>query len=253
MTQRLEPLMETIERGRGDRVVLVHGDLFDAEATWAAQEPLAESYRLVLANRRGFGNSTDIDGEDFDVDAQDVAHMLRAEPGHLAGHSYGGVVALLAAAQVPDSVRSLVVFEPPAFGLVADHPNVQRFIADIDAILAANPTPEDFVRQFIAAVGGDPSRLPTPLPPPMLKAARVQMRGRWPWNAEIPVDQLAGTAYPKLVISGGHSTLFDSVCDVLEARLPARREVVRGAGHSIPTLGKTVNGYLSAFWASAVS
>ena len=86
---------------------------------------------------------------------------------------------------------------------------------------------------------GYPTR--SPLPPAMFKAARVQMRGRWPWNADIPVDHLADRAYPKLVISGGHSTLFDSVCNVLEARLPARREVIRGAGHSIPTLGRTVN------------
>lgn len=87
--------------------------------------------------------------------------------------------------------------------------------------MARGLTPEEFLRQFITAVGGDASRLPAPLPPPLVKAAGVQMRGRLPWEAVIPVDEVARASYPKLVVSGGHSPLFDAVCDVLEARLPA--------------------------------
>ena len=77
-------------------------------------KPLAANHRLVLVNRRGFGASPEVDGEDFDVDAGDLAEVLVEEPTHLVGHSYGGVVSLIAAAQVPDSVKSLTVFEPPA-------------------------------------------------------------------------------------------------------------------------------------------
>lgn len=243
--------MERIESGGGERVLLVHGDVFDAQMTFAAQQPLAASYRLVLLNRRGFGRSPDVEAEDFAVDAQDVAEVLREEPSHLVGHSYGAVVSLLAAAQAPESVRSLTVFEPPAFGLVSERPHVQEFVADIKALLADDPTPQEFLPRFVRAVGGDPSRLPNPLPPPLVKAASVQMRGRWPWEAQIPLDDLARAAFPKLVVSGGHSDLFDCVCDVLEARLPAKREVFAGAGHSIPTLGGPVNDCLAAFWDSA--
>ena len=106
--------MERIEWGRhGPRVVLVHGDVFDAPAAFAAMEPLAANHRLVLVNRRGFGASPAVDGEDFDVDAGDLAEVLVEEPTHLVGQSYGGVVSLIAAAQVPDSVKSLTVLEPP--------------------------------------------------------------------------------------------------------------------------------------------
>lgn len=244
--------METIEWGRsGDRVVLVHGDVFDASAIFEAQQPLAASYRLVLVNRRGFGNSPDVDGEDFEVDADDVAEILQGEPAHLVGHSYGGVVSLLAAARAPDHVRSLTVFEPPAFGLVADNPEVQRFLSEVRALLAQGLAPEEFLPRFIAAVGGDASRLPSPLPAALARAARVQMRGRGPWEAVIPLDELARTTYPKLVVSGGHSALFDAVCDVLGARLPARREVLPGAGHSVPRVGALLNECLDSFWRSA--
>lgn len=246
--------MERIEWGRhGPRVVLVHGDIFDAPATFAAMEPLAANHRLVLVNRRGFGASPAVDGEDFDVDAGDLAEVLAEEPTHLVGHSYGGVVSLIAAAQVPDSVKSLTVFEPPAFGLVADDPEVRRFIEGIQAMLTGEPPPDEFLRRSGALVGGDPSRFPTPLPESLLRAARVQMRGRWPWDAVIPLEALAAAPWPKLVVSGGHSRIFDLVCDVLERQLPARREVFRGAGHSIPRLGGPVNECLARLWTSSVN
>jgi pimeloyl-ACP methyl ester carboxylesterase len=60
------------------------------------------------------------------------------------------------------------------------------------------------------------------------------MAERLPSEADIPLDELAATGFPKLVISGEHHPAFDAVCDVLEERLSARREVLPGAGHGIP-------------------
>jgi pimeloyl-ACP methyl ester carboxylesterase len=60
------------------------------------------------------------------------------------GHSYGGVVSLIAAAQVPALIQSLTLFEPPAFGLMADDLDVRRFIDAIHALSATNPPPEAF-------------------------------------------------------------------------------------------------------------
>jgi pimeloyl-ACP methyl ester carboxylesterase len=218
--------------------------------TWQAQDPLAERFLLRMVNRRGFGNSADTDAEDFEVDAHDVAGLLGGGA-HLVGHSYGGVVALLAAAERPDDVRSLAVFEPPAFALRAGDVETQALIGRIRSILETHPTAEDFLPQFVAAVGGDPTRLPQPLPPPLVKAASVLLHGRWPWEADIPLEVLASVPFPKLVISGGHSRVFDGICDVLELRLPAQRAVLSGAGHSIPTLGPPVNDLLADFWTRA--
>ena len=60
------------------------------------------------------------------------------------------------------------------------------------------------------------------------------MAERSPDEAVIPLEELAATPFPKLVVSGGHSAAFDAVCDVLEARLGAERAVLPGAGHSLP-------------------
>lgn len=217
----------------------------------AGSPALGDDYRLVLVNRRGFGSSPDVEGEDFDVDAADVIDVL-GSGAHLVGHSYGGVVAMLAAGAHPELVRSLAVLEPPAFGLVAERADVRLF-RDRVRELMARADPADFLRGFIEAVGGDPSRLPDPLPAPLVKAASVQMHGRWPWEADIAVDALAEASFPVLVVSGGHSEMFDAVCDLLEARLHAHREVIVGAGHSIPTLGEPVNAALRAHWARSDS
>ena len=74
------------------------------------------------------------------------------------------------------------------------------------------------------------------------------MHGRFPWEAEVPLDELARAPFPKLVVSGGHSATFDAVCDVLESQIGAHRAVIAGAGHSIPTLGEPVNDALTALW-----
>jgi hypothetical protein len=70
---------------------------------------------------------------------------------------------------------------------------------------------------------------------------------RYPWTAEPPLDELAATRFPKLVVSGAHNAAFDAVCDVLEQRLGATRAVLPGAGHSVPRLGEPFNELLAAF------
>ena len=86
------------------RVVLVHGSVVGGRGTWAAQRPLADRFELVVLERPGFAPNSPVERVDFEADAVLVAGMF--EPGdHLVGHSYGGVIALLAAAARPDRAR----------------------------------------------------------------------------------------------------------------------------------------------------
>ena len=97
--------------------VLVHGTLSWGTLTFSHQRPLASVRRLLVPDRRGFGDSPALEGSpytsDYAVDAADVVGLL-GTGAHLVGHSYGGVVALLAAAARPDLVRSLALIEPAA-------------------------------------------------------------------------------------------------------------------------------------------
>lgn len=48
---------------------------------FAAQRPLADRYRLLLVDRRGYGASPDTDRSDFDTDADDLVELLAAQDG----------------------------------------------------------------------------------------------------------------------------------------------------------------------------
>jgi pimeloyl-ACP methyl ester carboxylesterase len=215
------------------RVVLVHGSVGNGPATWAALEPLRRRFQLVVPNRGGYPPNPPLERIDFEHQADELAPLL-GDGAHLVGHSYGGVISLLIAARHPKAVHSLTVSEPPAFGLVRGRPEVEKLIGDLQAFFAAGPyEPEEYLRGFLALVGTD-ATFPDQLPPSLAQGARAAMAERPPWEAQIPLDELAATPFPKLVVSGAHSPAFDAVCEVLEERLGAERAVLPGAGHSLP-------------------
>jgi pimeloyl-ACP methyl ester carboxylesterase len=232
--------------GVGPPVVLVHGSIAGGEATWAEQRPLAHRFGLLVVDRPGYGASEMVEREDFEEDAPLVAEVI-ADGAHLVGHSYGGVVSLLAAARRPAAVRSLTVVEPPAFGLARGNPSVQELAAVLQRHWESGERdPERFLRRFLELVGSD-TRPPSPLPPELERGARILLVERGPWEAQIPLDELAAAPFPKLVVSGAHHPAFDAVCDVLEQRLGAERAVIPGAGHSVPRTGAPFNERLEEF------
>jgi pimeloyl-ACP methyl ester carboxylesterase len=215
--------------GSGPRVVLVHGSVGNGAVTWAEQRPLAERFELLIVDRPGYPPNPPLERIDFEEQANEIAELL--EPGdHLVGHSYGGVVSLLAAARRPDRLRSLTVNEPPAFGVARGQPAVEAFL---DNFHGAPSEPRAYLEFFLPLVGSA-IELPDPLPPALEAGARAALAERPPHEAVIPLEELSEAPFPKLVVSGAHHPAFDAVCDVLEERLGAEREVLPGAGHSIP-------------------
>jgi pimeloyl-ACP methyl ester carboxylesterase len=212
------------------RLVLVHGSVANGTLTWGAQRELADCWELVVLDRPGFPPGPPVERVDFEEHAGWLAGRL--EPGdHLCGHSYGGVVSLLAAARFPE-LRSLTVIEPPATRAAQGNPDADAFAAGAATLWRDGPRePEAFLRTFLRAVGST-FEPPSPLPPELEQAARTLMVERGPWEAEIPVDELWALPFPKLVVSGAHHRAFDAICDALERDLAAERAVCPGAGHA---------------------
>jgi pimeloyl-ACP methyl ester carboxylesterase len=215
-----------------ERLVLVHGSVGNGASTWENQLSLADRYDLVVLDRPGFPPNPLVDRVDFEEHAELVAPKL-GDGSHLVGHSYGGVISLLAAARRPDAVRSLTVVEPPATRVAAGSPAADRFGAEGRAWWEEGPRddPEAFLRGFLRAIGSS-SEPPSPLPPALEQGARTLIVERGPWEAEIPVDELAAAPFPKLVVSGAHHPGFDAICDALERGLGAERLVLPGYGHA---------------------
>jgi pimeloyl-ACP methyl ester carboxylesterase len=230
-----------------ERVVLVHGSVTGGRPTWTAQRAgLRHRFDLVVLERPGFPPNPPAERIDFDEHADWVVAQL-GEGDHLVGHSYGGVVSLLAAAQASERVASLVVIEPPCTRVALRNPDADRFADDGARWWAEGPTddPEAFLRGFLRYVGSsyDP---PSPLPPDLDQGARALIRERGPWYAEIPVETLAAAPFPKLAVSGAHHPAFDAICDALEQKIGAERLVFPGYGHA-PQLHPDFNDALVAF------
>jgi pimeloyl-ACP methyl ester carboxylesterase len=227
------------------RLLLVHGSVVNAELTWSAQKPLAQLFEIVAPNRRGFPPGPGVEH----VDSADEAVWLEqflARGTHVVGHSYGGLIALLAAARRPEAVRSLTVIEPPAFGVARGVPAVDELVARIAEHWTSGPSePAEFLRGFLRLVGS--SVPPGNFTPELLQGARTLMVERNPAEAVIPLDELAAAPFPKLVVSGSHSAAFEAVCDALEERLGAERAILPGAGHSVQRSGEPFNELLAAF------
>jgi pimeloyl-ACP methyl ester carboxylesterase len=238
--------------GTGTRVVLVHGSLAIGSDEWQAQRPLAEEgFQLLVLDRRGHGRSPVVEGEDFLRDAEDIAALM-GDGAHLVGHSYGGLGVLFAAAKRPDATLSLAVLEPATFGL-GQHPAARALFDDVRRIWDQDRPDDEWVVQFLRAVGSDPDTQGPEFLTAAMALVPVCRHGRPAWQGQLPLGTLASASFPKLVVSGGHHAGFDAMCDDLAERIGASRAVVAGAGHEIQFTGSPVNDALLALWRRAPS
>lgn len=242
--------------GNGAPAVFVHGSFGWGEETWREQRPLADHYRLLLVDRRGFGATPPNGRVDFDRDADDVVEVL-GNGAHLVGHSYGGVVSLLAAARRPEAVRSLTVIEPPALALLGDIPAAVDFDNGVQTAMAEASDPSDYRARFLRNFGFPASNVE--LEGQALEAARASWHERNPAEAVIPFDQLRDLRM--LVVRGDWAkapplaqeraaVIFHAICDVIERRLLAESATFPAA-HRPQELGEPFNTRLRAFWEEA--
>lgn len=114
--------MAALDFGPEDRpvdVVFLHANGFNALTYRSILGPLAAGLRVLAVDQRGHGASrleAKPEGrrswKDFRDDLVALLDALDQPPVVLSGHSMGGTVSLLAAAERPKRVSSLVLFDP---------------------------------------------------------------------------------------------------------------------------------------------
>jgi pimeloyl-ACP methyl ester carboxylesterase len=246
--------LDVLELGKGPPVLFVHGSVVGPELTWRRQRELGDRWRLIMPSRPGFGESPLVGRNDFETEAPLFAELLGKKGAHLVGHSYGAVIALLAAAERPEAVRSLTVSEPGALRVAEGHPDVDEMISNGEQLYSdpASIPAETFLRLFRSGAGSS-HETPGELSGWLARGADLLKHERPPWEAEIPLECLAEADFPVLVISGDHSPAFEAVCDSLAEALSAERATIPGRGHTIPATGEPYNERLEAFLIAAES
>ena len=121
-------------RGSGRPLLFLHAFPLD-HRMWMGQEPLAEQFRLIMPDQRGFGGSRSAGClESIEQLADDAVAVLDAlhvdEPAIVCGCSMGGYVAQHVAVRHPARVRSLILVDTK---LEADTPEARAARADLAA------------------------------------------------------------------------------------------------------------------------
>jgi pimeloyl-ACP methyl ester carboxylesterase len=235
------PRFHVVSEGSGPRLLFVHGSVGTGGITWGAQRALADRFTLVILDRPGYPPNPPLERIDFEEQAAQLRDLF--EPGdHLVGHSYGGVISMLAA---DERLASLTLNEPPAFALARGNPAVEEFLT---AMERAPREPRAYLEHFLPLVGVSLD-VPERLSPAFEAATRAAMAERPPHEAHIPLARLRALPFPKLVVSGAHNPALDAVADVLEVELPAQRAVLPGAGHNVqraPGYNETLAAFVGA-------
>jgi 3-oxoadipate enol-lactonase len=112
-------------QGSGRPLLLVHGNLGDLRMWDGQVARLAERYRVIRYDRRGFGQS-ETEHVAFSERADAVAVLQHAAPGatscHLIGQSMGGIIGLDLTIERPEVVDSLVLVGSGAGGFEPERP-----------------------------------------------------------------------------------------------------------------------------------
>jgi len=125
-----------IEKGQGEALILLHGGIGDYRS-WNSQiQPFATEYRVISYSRRyHFPNQNPLNDANHSalVEAKDLAAFLKKlnlKRVHLVGQSYGALTALVFAIKHPETVRTLVLGEPPAHQLIRGSPDGEAVYQD---------------------------------------------------------------------------------------------------------------------------
>jgi pimeloyl-ACP methyl ester carboxylesterase len=109
------------QSGHGEAVVCLHASTSSSRQWGALIERLEPACHVLAPDLAGHGGTAwqDRGANALEEDLRLVEAVAGGEAVHLVGHSYGGAVALRYAMRHPQRVRSLVLYEPAMWHLVA--------------------------------------------------------------------------------------------------------------------------------------
>ena len=132
--------------GSGPNALLIHGSPGSSRSWAGIAERLADRYQVIAPDLPGYGDtSLQPAGEEPSVGYASalIETVIRhvGPPSVMAGHSYGGVVALAVALRGNVKVKALALFEPVALPVL-------RMVGDMESFDKARGTLAEYITSF---------------------------------------------------------------------------------------------------------
>lgn len=104
-----------LEGGKGDTVILLHG-FGGYKDRWTAFAKYLKGYHLVIPDVPGFGESSQVPTDSYDVESQvgrinRFVEVLKLDKFHMAGNSLGGAFTATYGAKHPEKVLTLALLD----------------------------------------------------------------------------------------------------------------------------------------------
>ena len=235
--------------GNGPVLLLLHGSPGNAKAWQRVGERLSARYRIIAPDLPGYGATTpQSSGAVPDtIYAAELIEALVASigpPTVLAGHSYGGVVALAVALRQRFPIGALVLFEPVAL-------RVLSVVGEVEAYESAKAVFDDYLSCFES---GDPQairkiidfwyrpgvfdQMPDPVRAYLLKETASNTRDvRATFREEYSLGSFRNLAIPVLTVCGSRSPVVtQKIAKAIAASTPRGSFVsLENADHGLTT------------------
>lgn len=238
----------------GPRVVMVHGSAQGSEVGgdrhFSAQERLASrGWRVIVPDRPGHGRSPSPGRpDDAEADGAWVAELL-ADGAHLVGHSFGGCVALAAAAKRPSAVHSLTLIEPAMQKLATSDPRARRLGLRMLLVIAFSWSAASRAKRFAKLVGVPPEIRGASSPEELERMGKALSRMKIPSKDTLQreLSDIQRAEIPLLVVTGGWNPAFEATADRVASVGNGRRIVIKSEHHFPHKVSDEFNQVLAAF------
>ena len=237
------------DTGTGPVALLVHGSPGNGRAWARVAERLAGRFRVIAPDLPGYGETTPPpsgQAPDVGLGCELIEALARhvGPPAVVAGHSYGGVVALAVALRGLVPVGALALFEPVAVPALA-------MTGEQDAYAAAKAVFDDYI---VRAGAGEPgavrtmvdfwfgagayARMPEPLTAYLIKETASNVRDvSATFRERYSADALGKLPMPVVLAVGARSPeVTHRIAQAIARHVPhGSVEIVEGATHALTT------------------
>lgn len=229
-------------------LVLVHG-AFESRRTWDWVVPhLADSFRVLTYDMRGYGDSKRPSGQvgsrEHVGDLAALIEHLELSPTWVVGQSGGGNIALLLATKRPDLLRGIIAHEPGFGSLLADDPATAPLLEGFPQLVAEvierikSGDHAGGAKQFVEKGLGEGTwaSFPPDFRQDVIDNAPNSLDDlNDPEDSAFDLDWIRGFTRPVLLTTGDQTApMFPPAINKLAEALPsAKVQKITGAGHPV--------------------